>query len=147
MIRVKLKVTGFEKMMKAHPDAIKYLKIIAKDLCEELAEDQERAILAGQAPDGSGQKTTKPSTDKQKERQGISPVKPLYRTGMLADAKQWKTRKTKRGSSLRPPKARETAVAVLQARGFKTVLNVPLPKRIEEEAEKRFDQLAKEMSQ
>lgn len=146
MIQARLKTTGLDDMLKVHTEAVKEVKAIAKEVALETAKAQELAILSGAAPDGSTQAQNKASTIARKRAEKVAHVKPLYRTGRLADSKAWKAGKTKRGATLRPPADRTTAVIVLQSRGYKTVLNTELPKEIVDLAEAKLDDLARKLT-
>lgn len=136
MIRALCQITGLAAMLSSVDGAKDILIEEMVTAAKETAQSQSELILSGKTPDGAAQKQVTEGTEAQKRKKGIVPNVPLYRTGRLADPSAWLVRKTKAGATVKPPKDRQTAVAVLRTRGFRMVFDI-LTKTVSDSLEKR----------
>lgn len=139
---MKLKVTGLTELEQLPDDILKATKKASKIALKKLAEQQEQFILNGTKPNGGNQEQNGAATERAKERMlkngKIKYNKPLYRSGLLADAKQWKVMAGKQKATLKPPKERQSIVYILKSKGYITVLH-ELPSGFPDILQKEID--------
>jgi hypothetical protein len=138
MIKASVKIEGQRRLEEMIPRAKEALKAAFVEVARELVEEQSQLIERESKPDGSKQEPVTKRTFFIKRAEGVRPNVPLYRTGRLANAGNWRIRKTKVGASVRPPADRDVALHVLRARGFRTVFDT-LPEKITKRLAERVD--------
>ena len=140
---LRTKISGAEALQTLLPETAKLLVEESVVAASATADTQRDLIESGMDPAGYPQRANAPGTRARKEAQGVVPNKPLYDTGVLADASKWRVRRmANRGARLSPPKERESALYVLRSRGYRTVLDwVPtlIIKRLEQRVQQRLD--------
>jgi len=147
---VKVKITGLQNLVELPKEIQKAVKKGSKETLNYLALQQQNAILTGRTPDGSAQKenATKYAARKKalKENGKIAFNRPLYKTGFLSNAKNWKVSIGQTKAVLKPPSSRSAIVYILAAQGFDTVLN-ELPsdfaKRLDTNLQRELDKIDK----
>jgi len=141
---LRTKIAGAEALRTLLPATAKLLVEESIVAASATADAQHDLIVAGTDPAGYPQRANDPGTVARKQAKGVTPNEPLYDTGVLADASQWRTRRLSgnRGAKLSPPKDREAALYVLRSKGYRTVLDwVPelILRRLEKRVQERLD--------
>lgn len=137
-VKVNVKIDGLKELPK---NILKAVKAASRARLKYLALQQQNAILKSQTPSGGAQYPNSQKTKDKKQAQ-IAKGKatkniPLYKSGQLANALNWKASAGKNMAKLKPPTSRARIVYILMAKGYKLVFN-DLPKRFEQDLDKEI---------
>lgn len=144
---MKLKITGLKELALLPEKIDKAVKKASKISLKKLAEMQANYISDGTKPNGGSQQDNSPETSKRKDalvaKGRMAYNKPLFKTGVLANASNWRVGAGKYKATLKPPKERNSVVYILKSKGYITVCH-ELPKSFPDILQKNIDeQLAK----
>lgn len=144
MIKPTIKVEGLQKLLNAYPTIVGEVMKAAKNTAKFIVQQQCNAILHSQTPTGQRQQEiaeiTKIAKKKAKVHANIVEI-PLYRTGLLANPRNWRVSKSKNGAIVRPPKERKDAVYILMRKGFRFIFNEEIPKVVVEYLEQQLNKI------